>query len=183
VSGAPKTVAVLSLCADIVAADIVERILAHEELEVLLQSGLPANPLKLCTTKAKQQLQFFPVGRHLNDVLDAAKAADYIAIVMSATVEVDALGELFMACIQAQGAPTLLPCASGLDALPMKRRNGVKRSLLSFTNYYFPAETKVSPFFKDKIVFFFFCFNVNKLTSCTHSTRPSTSLCSLARSR
>jgi pre-rRNA-processing protein TSR1 len=75
--------------------------------------------------------------------MDAAKVADFILFVMSAVEEVDKFGEMVLAGIQSQGVPSVVAAVSNLESTPAKKHSDIKKSLLSFTNHFFPEESKV----------------------------------------
>jgi len=62
---------------------------------------------------------------------------------MSAVEEVDKFGEMVLAGIQSQGVPSVVAAVSNLETTPIKKHSDIKKSLLSFTNHFFPEETKV----------------------------------------
>lgn len=97
----------------------------------------------ISTDRFKQKLQFVPLQRNYIDIMDAAKVADFILFVMSAVEEVDKFGEMVLAGIQSQGVPSVVAAVSNLESTPAKKHSDIKKSLLSFTNHFFPEESKV----------------------------------------
>jgi len=75
--------------------------------------------------------------------LDACKAADYVVIALSSTVEVDNRGDVLLRALQAQGLPNVVTVISPNDSLDPKTRPAVVKSLLSFMQYFFPTQARV----------------------------------------
>ncbi|CCJ29804.1 unnamed protein product [Pneumocystis jirovecii] len=89
----------------------------------------------------KQKLQYIIPKRHFLDILDFCKVADFVLLLMSATEEVDSFGEVCLRSIQAQGISTVIPVVQHMNELnSLKRNKEVKKSLLSFINYFFPEQ-------------------------------------------
>ncbi|KAF9944828.1 hypothetical protein BGZ72_001917 [Mortierella alpina] len=137
-NGTPKVVAVVALCADVSADDAVRKLFASVD-QVPANSG----PVLMTTDRFKQKLQFIPLQRNYIDIMDAAKVADFIFFVMSAVEEVDKFGEMVLSGIQSQGVPSVVAAVSNLETTPAKKHSDIKKSLLSFTNHFFPEESKV----------------------------------------
>ncbi|KAG0007552.1 hypothetical protein BGZ80_004520 [Entomortierella chlamydospora] len=136
--GTPKVVAVVALCADVNSDDAVAKLFASVD-------QVPANKgtVLMTTDRFKQKLQFVPLQRNYIDIMDAAKVADFILFVMSAVEEVDKFGEMVLSGIQSQGVPSVVATVSNLESTPAKKHSDIKKSLLSFTNHFFPEESKV----------------------------------------
>ncbi|KAG0304524.1 hypothetical protein BGZ98_005410 [Dissophora globulifera] len=136
--GTPKVIAVVALCADVDADDAVAKMFASVD-------QIPANKgtVLMTTDRFKQKLQFIPLQRNYIDIMDAAKVADFLLFVMSAVEEVDKFGEMVLAGIQSQGVPSVVATVSNLEITPAKKHSDIKKSLLSFTNHFFPDEAKV----------------------------------------
>ncbi|KAG9298908.1 hypothetical protein G9A89_015930 [Geosiphon pyriformis] len=138
--GAPKCVAIIPLCTDVNAYDVITKIFATiDKSPPLVTKGITM----LKAERFKQKIQFILLDRNFIDIMDACKAADFAIFVMSAEVEVDEFGERCLKGIQAQGAPSVIPIVMNLQVVPPKKRNDSKKSLLSFMNYFFPDEEKV----------------------------------------
>ncbi|KAI8354884.1 hypothetical protein B0O80DRAFT_369145, partial [Mortierella sp. GBAus27b] len=137
-NGTPKIVAVVALCPDVNSEDAVAKLFASVD-------QVPANKgtVVMTTDRFKQKLQFIPLQRNYIDIMDAAKVADFLLFVMSAVVEVDKFGEMILAGIQSQGVPSVVATVSNLESTPAKKHSDIKKSLLSFTNHFFPEESKV----------------------------------------
>jgi pre-rRNA-processing protein TSR1 len=75
--------------------------------------------------------------------LDAAKAADYVLLVLSPDVEVSAWGDTLLRALQAQGLPTVVAACAAAGPADAKARAGVLKSLLSFVQYFVPDHARV----------------------------------------
>lgn len=103
-NGAPKIVAVVPLCPDVDPHVAIHDLYASVGQSYIAHEG----PSVLSVDRFKQKLQFIPLRRHLLDILDALKVADFVLFVMSAEVEVDSFGELCLTTIKAQGVPSIV---------------------------------------------------------------------------
>ncbi|KAJ2028692.1 ribosome biogenesis protein tsr1 [Coemansia sp. RSA 2337] len=139
---APKIVAVIPLCADINASDIVRNLFACVD-EPYPEEKAPKTAHMLNVTRFKQTIQFVEVERNVLDILDAAKVADYVIMGISAEIEVDAFGEHCLSALQNQGHPGVFPIVQGMETVVPKRQNDVKKSLQSFMSHFFPEADKV----------------------------------------
>lgn len=135
---APKIVAMIPLCPDIQTDEMVRSL-----YECVDEKYKPASSKILHALRFKQSMQFVQVKRNFLDILDAAKVADYLVLGISAEVEVDDFGEQCLRAIQNQGHPGVFTIVQGLEAVPSKRRNDVKKSLQSFMSHFFPEVDKV----------------------------------------
>lgn len=138
--GAPRIVAVLPLSADGDAKAAIKQLNGSLDIETDLEGG--ANRVNV--DRFKQKIQYVPLQRDLSACLDAARTADFIVVVLSATVEVDELGELILRSVESQGMSTLFTMVQGLDKIePAKHRQGVVGSLKSFITHFHPEQDKV----------------------------------------
>ncbi|KAJ2731757.1 ribosome biogenesis protein tsr1 [Coemansia sp. BCRC 34962] len=139
---APKIVAVIPLCADIRASDIVRNLFACVD-EPYPEEKAPKTARLLNVSRFKQTIQFVELERNVLDILDAAKVADYVIMGISAEIEVDAFGEHCLSALQNQGHPGVFPIVQGMETVVPKRQNDVKKSLQSFMSHFFPDADKV----------------------------------------
>lgn len=138
--GAPRIVAVLPLCADGDAAAAIEQLNGSLDITASVQPGNFRVPID----RFKQKLQYVPLQRDLNECLDATRVADFVVVVLSASVEVDPLGELILRSVESQGLSTLFTVVQGLDKIePAKQRPSVVTSLKSFITHFHPEQEKV----------------------------------------
>lgn len=92
----------------------------------------------------KKRVHYLTPQRTFADLLECAKAADYVVFGLSATEEVDELGELTIRSIQSQGVSSVAACVHNLGQVePVKRQPDVKKSLLSFMQFFFPKLDKI----------------------------------------
>ena len=56
----------------------------------------------------KQRIQYIVPERTFLEVLDACKVSDFVIFILSATQEVDALGEKLLRAIEGQGVPNIM---------------------------------------------------------------------------
>ncbi|KAJ2973354.1 hypothetical protein NQ176_g6661 [Zarea fungicola] len=138
--GAPRIVAVLPLCPDGDAAAAIQQLNYSVDITADIQPGNFRVPID----RFKQKLQYMPLQRDLTECLDATRVADFVVIVLSASVEVDPLGELILRSVESQGLSTLFTVVQGLDKIePAKQRPGVVNSLKSFITHFHPEQEKV----------------------------------------
>jgi len=93
----------------------------------------------------KQSLQYIlPASSSITDILDACLPADYILLLLSATVEVPGSSLNTLRSILGQGTPSIIPVVANLSAHSnVKLRSGVKKSLLTYIQQYVPNAEKV----------------------------------------
>ncbi|XP_020618797.1 pre-rRNA-processing protein TSR1 homolog [Orbicella faveolata] len=88
------------------------------------------NTTTLVSEQLKQRFSFLQLKyRDLYSVLDAAKVADSLLFLLSATHPVDSFGEKCLSCIFAQGLPTYFLGLQGLEKISTKKRNDVKKQV------------------------------------------------------
>ncbi|KFA79775.1 hypothetical protein S40288_00678 [Stachybotrys chartarum IBT 40288] len=138
--GAPRIVAVIPLCADGDADTVIQQLNGSLDIETPTQPGNITVPVD----RFKQKLQYVPLKRDLTACLDAARIADFVVVILSATVEVDELGELILRSVESQGMSTMFTVVRGLEAIePAKQRTGVMGSLKSFITHFHPEQEKL----------------------------------------
>ncbi|RGB27862.1 hypothetical protein C1646_717555 [Rhizophagus diaphanus] len=138
--GTPKIVAVIPLCTDVNSYSAVKSIYSSIGVQ---DPPILKGVAQLNAERFKQKIQFVLLERNFVDILDACKIADYVLFVVSAEVEVDHFGELCLKAMQSQGLPTVITTAMHMEKIPQKKRNDVKKSLLSYMRYFFPDEEKI----------------------------------------
>ncbi|EXX70593.1 Tsr1p [Rhizophagus irregularis DAOM 197198w] len=138
--GTPKIVAVIPLCTDVNSYSAVKSIYSSIGVQ---DPPILKGVAQLNAERFKQKIQFVLLERNFVDILDACKVADYVLFVVSAEVEVDHFGELCLKAMQSQGLPTVITTAMHMEKIPQKKRNDVKKSLLSYMRYFFPDEEKI----------------------------------------
>ncbi|CAB4380062.1 unnamed protein product [Rhizophagus irregularis] len=138
--GTPKIVAVIPLCTDVNSYSAVKSIYSSIGVQ---DPPILKGVAQLSAERFKQKIQFVLLERNFVDILDACKVADYVLFVVSAEVEVDHFGELCLKAMQSQGLPTVITTAMHMEKIPQKKRNDVKKSLLSYMRYFFPDEEKI----------------------------------------
>lgn len=120
--------------------------------------GQPFVELDLVRYRTTLQIYPMPYGA-LYPLLDAAKGADFILFALSASTSIEpgSWGELAMRALQAQGLPSVIAGCPTLDnsdnsegvstssakKTSAKAINEVRKSLLSFTQYFAPDVEKV----------------------------------------
>ncbi|KAF3766499.1 DUF663-domain-containing protein [Cryphonectria parasitica EP155] len=138
--GAPRNVAVIPLCADGDATTAIRFLNQSIDLDQKVALGTTRVPVD----RFKQKLQYIAVPRDLTACLDAARAADFVVLILSADVEVDDLGELILRSVESQGLSTLFTVVQGLSKIePAKQRNSVLDSLRSFITHFHPEQHKI----------------------------------------
>lgn len=139
--GAPRNVAVIPLCADVDAAAAVQSL--NKSLNI--QAVVPEEgSIRVDIDRFKQKLSYIITRRDLFFALDAAKAADYVLLVLSADTEVDSQGDIILRAIESQGISNVYTAVQNLDKCdPPKRRAQIVTSLTSFITHFFPEQEKV----------------------------------------
>ncbi|KAI8905054.1 hypothetical protein EDD86DRAFT_212143 [Gorgonomyces haynaldii] len=132
----PKIVAVVPLCPDVSAHKCVEEMFKSVDTEVTPDYVLPLE-------RFKQRLQFVPAQRHLLEILDACRIADFIIFVLSANEEVDAFGEHCMTLIKAQGVVQSIHVVQHLETNAPKMQHAVRGSLIYYMTHHFPEQDKL----------------------------------------
>ncbi|WWD22043.1 hypothetical protein CI109_106531 [Kwoniella shandongensis] len=82
----------------------------------------------------------------LYPTLDAAFVSDYVVLLLSSVDEVQLEGEAILRCLQGQvGGAEIVACVQSPESDPIRpdTRQLIHKSLLSFTNYFFPAVPKI----------------------------------------
>ncbi|RIA99286.1 hypothetical protein C1645_684977 [Glomus cerebriforme] len=138
--GTPKIVAVIPLCPDVNSYSAVKSIYSSIDLQ---EPSILKGTAHINAERFKQKIQFILLDRNFVDILDACKIADYVLFVVSAEVEVDQFGELCLKAIQSQGLPTVMTTVMHMEKIPQKKRNDLKKSLLSYMKHFFPDEEKI----------------------------------------
>ncbi|KAJ8596585.1 ribosome biogenesis protein tsr1 [Rhizopogon salebrosus TDB-379] len=143
--GAPRIVAVIPLSEDIDTPACIQALgkCIDEEIYGINEN---TNIWTMKTSRFKTSLQFLPVPiARPFAALDAARAADYTLILLSPTIEVTPAGDSLLRMLQAQGLPTTVTAIPPTtpSILDPKSKPGILRSLLSFMNYFDPAQRRV----------------------------------------
>ncbi|KAI9804635.1 MAG: hypothetical protein M1833_006709 [Piccolia ochrophora] len=140
-AGAPRIVAVLSLCGENDGQLAVQQLNESLDLEA---DEVSTGITRVHVDRFKQKLDYVVVEGDLTTVLDACRVADYVLIVLSAQEEVDEHGEHLLRSVEGQGIPNVLITAQGVDKVePPKKRPQVVSSLKSYINHFFPGSEKV----------------------------------------
>ena len=138
--GAPRHVAVIPLSANVDAKAAVQQLSNSLDIDTDLES----NNYRVNVDRFKQKLQYIPLQRDLSACLDAARVADFVVVILSATVEVDELGELILRSVESQGMSNLFTIVQDLDKVePAKQKQGVLGSLKSFITHFHPDQEKL----------------------------------------
>jgi len=94
----------------------------------------------------KQRMTMFAVsGGDLEAVLDIAKVADILVLVVPAEGGADSTGEAFLSAVKAQGMPSVLFVLQGLAAVPEKRKAEIKKQTKEFAEFHSPEFDRVLP--------------------------------------
>ncbi|KAF3911366.1 hypothetical protein ABW20_dc0101076 [Dactylellina cionopaga] len=140
-NGAPRIVTVVPLCADTYAETVLNYL--NDALDLETQK-YPSGVHNVGIDRFKQKIQYVIPERKMLPVLDACKFADFIFFILSATQEVDEIGEALLRAIEWQGVSTVFFLVQNLNQVePLKRRPDVKKSLLSYVNHFFAEEDKI----------------------------------------
>lgn len=164
--GAPRIVVVCTLTQDVDPWDAIQSFedegepggvvpVAGSSCQEAKAKGQSFVELDLLRYRTTLQLHPLPYGV-LYPLLDACKGADFVLFVLSSGVSVEAgsWGELAMRSLQAQGLPTVMAGCPSLHSETnanakkpsAKTLNEVRKSLLSFTQYFAPEVEKIYAF-------------------------------------
>ena len=163
VDGVPRIVAIVPLTPDIDPASVVSAL--GEPLDIsedVPQHGIwklrcaifysctrlssssctVVSPLR--ADRFKTSLQFINIPyRRLYAAMDACRVADYVVFALSSEVEVDQWGDTLLRTLQAQGLPEVVTVVASPSSMDPKAKTGVMKSLLSFIQYFVPAQDRV----------------------------------------
>mmetsp|Transcript_12307 Transcript_12307/g.19861 ORF Transcript_12307/g.19861 Transcript_12307/m.19861 type:complete len:678 (+) Transcript_12307:43-2076(+) len=137
---APRCLALLSLTED---ADVMQAftlILNDGDVETLI---VPEGPVTFKMHGTKQRATVLTCQRDFISVLDAAKIADLLVVVMRAGSTIDDIGQHLISAVKAQGLPSVLCLLQGLDDVPAKRRQEVRKMHAKFIHETFPGDPKL----------------------------------------
>lgn len=152
-TGAPRIVSIVPLHDSIDTLAFVktflESLAAEEEITL---SSVGSCLIRSPRYKTNIHLQLLPHGA-LYPTLDAALASDYVVFLLSSSYEVEPREEAMLRTLQSMigggsgghGGPEIVAAVQAPvdDPLTPQTRPGVLKSLLSFTNYFFPSVPKV----------------------------------------
>ena len=145
--GAPRNVAVIPLCADCDAIAAVRALNSSLDIETgdqIIKSD--GGAFRVPVDRFKQNLQYIlvPADRDVLASIDAARAADFVVFLLSATEEVDERGELILRSVESQGLSTLFTAIHGINSIEShKQRLSVLDSLKSFMRHFHPDQEKL----------------------------------------
>lgn len=140
--GAPKVVALIPLSPSI---DPISTV-THINATLGIENDAITNPgvSTVFSDRFKQKLTYILPPRNFINILDAAKVADFVVFVLSATEEVDEFGELCVRAIESQGVSTVYPLISNLQEISgAKAQADTRASLFSFFTHFFPSTEKI----------------------------------------
>ncbi|WFD35934.1 ribosome biogenesis protein tsr1 [Malassezia cuniculi] len=167
-AGAPRIISVVALTPDVDSWQFVRTI--EDDAETLglskvagrsVEEAIASNAAfcELEATRFRQTLQFLPMPYGaLLPTMDAVRCSDFVIILLSATdsVEPGSWGELCLRSLQAHGTPlvqAVVPSLRAADSAPWAKSGrtksaardaqGVRKSLGSFVQYFFPECKKV----------------------------------------
>lgn len=142
--GAPRIVSVVPLCEGVNGQDVVKSLLGALDIDDEVP-GKEEGWMRTYIERYKQSLGFVTVQRDLRAAMDACRAADFVLFVMSATEEVDGLGEAMLRCIESQGMSNSYVAVQGLDRIEnAKKKAAVAASLKSYITHFLPTTDKVN---------------------------------------
>jgi len=75
----------------------------------------------------KQNLLIYETPRKLDCVLEIAKVADILLMLLPAMTGIDNLGEQFISVVKAQGLPATIGAIQGLESIPSKNQHELKK--------------------------------------------------------
>lgn len=146
--GAPRIVAVVSLCTD---TDPLTAVWKLSQDDTKREEIPSKGPCRIRVDKFKQNVIFVPVGLDLVSALDACQVADFVIFLLSPTQEVDQFGEMLLRAVEGQGLSDVFTMVQGLDNVePQKRRSQTVASLKSYITHFLPSQEKVHSLDSDR---------------------------------
>ncbi|XP_074869985.1 pre-rRNA-processing protein TSR1 homolog [Carettochelys insculpta] len=141
--GPPHLVAVIPLHAGVVTRDVL-RLLQSDESAIVREDERAEGFVLLCP-RFKQRWRFVaaPTG-NLHAVLDLAKVADTLLLVLDPFRGWDTVGDYHLSCLFAQGLPTYALAVHGVTDLPQKKLTDAKKNLSKAIEKRFP-DAKLFP--------------------------------------
>ncbi|ORY52109.1 DUF663-domain-containing protein [Rhizoclosmatium globosum] len=136
----PKVIAIVPLCPDVDAFQVIRDLFESLDMEVPDNYNTGA-PVLMSLANFKQRLLLIPTPRTVPAIIPHIQTADFMLPVMSATIEVDSVGDLAMSAIKSIGVPTILGgVVQNLQNGPdPKTRDAIRKSLQSFLVAHFPS--------------------------------------------
>ena len=132
---APKVVSLVSAGAAAEPDEIAQLLLAHAE-------NTAVTAATMAVPKQRQRLTLLQPARTIAAVLEAAKAADVLLLVIPADGGLDTLGEQLVDALSMQGVGTVVGVLQGADALPASRRGQVRKQWAASLEARFPMHSK-----------------------------------------
>lgn len=146
--GAPRIVAVVSLCRDTDPQAAVRKLSQDDTKTAEMPSR---GHFRIRVDRFKQNVIFVPVGLDLISALDACQVADFIIFLLSPTQEVDEDGEMLLRAVEGQGVSDIFTMVQDLDKLePPKRRSQAVGSLKSYITHFLPSQEKIHSLDSDR---------------------------------
>eukprot|EP01101_Sappina_pedata_P007728 TRINITY_DN4140_c0_g1_i1.p1 TRINITY_DN4140_c0_g1~~TRINITY_DN4140_c0_g1_i1.p1 ORF type:complete len:825 (+),score=477.89 TRINITY_DN4140_c0_g1_i1:86-2560(+) len=105
------------------------------------QSG----PVFVNVRDCKDRMIIFETSPTLSSVLNAAKFADVLLFLVPALEGIDQFGEELISLVKAQGMPAVVGAIVGLEEIPIKNRNDLKKSLIKLFQFHFTDASKIVP--------------------------------------
>ncbi|XP_035677790.1 pre-rRNA-processing protein TSR1 homolog [Branchiostoma floridae] len=139
-TGPPHTVVIVPLCDDVSSEEALTELLGCDDTAVVYTTQ-DNKIVNMSVPRHKHRFTFLtPPRNNIGAILDAAKAADTLLLLLSPTRATDELGEHCLTCLFAQGLPTPVLVTRGINNLPVKKRNDAKRSVNKAMERRFPDE-------------------------------------------
>ncbi|KAK9369886.1 hypothetical protein V1509DRAFT_617829 [Lipomyces kononenkoae] len=139
--GAPRIVAVIPLCPDVDAAEVVRNLNKSVDCDIdVPHSGA----FTVSIDRFKQKIRYIVPPRLFTSIVDAAQVADFVVFVLSGKLEVDHFGETCLRSIVAQGVSTVFSVVQHLSGVESaKMQTELRKSLLSYMTHFFAEQEKI----------------------------------------
>ena len=142
--GAPKIVAVVPLSPSINPIGVVNAITGALDVKnpVIQNPGVST----VYSDKFKQKLTYILPPRNFISILDAAKVADFVVFILSATEEVDEFGELCIRAIESQGVSNTFGIIPDINlSLTPNNRTMSENHFSASSRTFFPPLIRCTP--------------------------------------
>ncbi|XP_052800654.1 pre-rRNA-processing protein TSR1 homolog [Mya arenaria] len=140
----PHCVLVLALHSDVDVSDFVKSLLACDDTLSTEKAGSNITHVSIPRFKQRLEILTSPYG-NLYSVLDGAKSADSLVLVVSPDKGVDSFGEGCLSCLLGQGMPAVTIVTKGLKSVPQKKQKDIKKQLQKTMERWFPDEKVHTP--------------------------------------
>eukprot|EP01125_Pyxidicula_operculata_P007229 TRINITY_DN2458_c0_g1_i1.p1 TRINITY_DN2458_c0_g1~~TRINITY_DN2458_c0_g1_i1.p1 ORF type:complete len:796 (-),score=222.33 TRINITY_DN2458_c0_g1_i1:16-2226(-) len=146
-AGPPRIIVLVAMSSKVDLGEVQKKLIEAMELEEpITESSAHIGGVTAFIPRWKCRVTLFQVpNRDLIATMDIAKVADIVLFVMDPEDVRDDLAFKTISVIKAQGQPTVFGAIQGLEKLPQKQKNPLKKRAIAFFHTEFLNEPKVLP--------------------------------------